>query len=602
MMVRRKINSTAPPDNAAAQLLVPTEPPVPGVKLELGTLLIEAIKAQRKFLSKSSSLSVRSTAFGDNNTIESGRELLQTLQDTVHDKTTTFINELKRSVLNKKSSSSSAYSSVSYNRTNNYSSSTSTTTTDAPVRCFEFLLDILSNNNGGTNTSSFHLRRSALSLSHEILIRSRDARSYFARGQCLLDFVRIIEGVEYEQVITIAREEEELLGRDGDNNDGGRSSRGSGSNILSPSALFQLEAIELVHELASKYGNIYTEFIVASRLLGDISTNFTMQHHQTNSRHENSGNAAPDNADSQQHRANNNARMLRNERNTALECGQRACQILERMIERADMYFRILVPRFGGFNTFIVSNYKSDAGNDTGDDDDDDDDDINDGSIDWEEGNIEILIDDTEHNIKGINNNDHQAAVSHTLAVMERSGAILEGALAIRVHGDTSEAEVNLPAIGQDDHVPDNVSARKKLHNLVVKLSHRLSRMNQWIFALSSADGMEERTVIDPITSRPLISLVLLSEEKRAIRSMLLQRMMKVRGEIEGVLRSSSKLGIFQEESHSKVRAIESEGISASVNRIANDTLGGIKRPSLPPVSKRKKAKIPRINVIYRKT
>jgi hypothetical protein len=416
----------------------------------------------------------------------------------------------------------------------------------------------------------------------------------------------MIEGVEYEQV-AIAREEEELLGRDS-NNDGGRSSRDSGGNILSPSALFQLEAIELVHELASKHGNIYTEFMVASRLLGDISTNFTMQHHHFNSRHENSGgNAAPDNSDSgtitsQQYRANNNNdRTLRNERNTALECGQRACEILERMIERADIYFRILVPRFGGFNTSNESNYKSDAGHDTGDDDDDE---IDDGSIDWEEGGIEILIDDTEHNIEGINNNDHQAAVSHTLAVMERSGAILEGALAIRVHGDTSEAEVNLPAIGQDDHVPDNVSARKKLHNLIVKLSHRLSRMNQWIFALSYADGMEERTVIDPITSRPLISLALLSEEKRAIRSMLLQRMMKVRGEIEGVLRSSSKLGIFQEESRSevKIRAIKSEGISASVNRIANDTLAGIKRRSLPPVSKRKKAKIPRINVIYRKT
>jgi hypothetical protein len=411
----------------------------------------------------------------------------------------------------------------------------------------------------------------------------------------------MIEGVEYEQVIAIAREEEELC-RDGDHNDGGRS---RGSNILSPSALFQLEAVELVHELSAKYGNIYTEFMVASRLLGDISTNFTMQHHHFNSHHENSGDkAALDNVDSgtitsHQNRANNNARTLRNERNTALECGQRACQILDRMIERADMYFRILVPRLGGFNTSIESNYKSDAGNDT---DDDDDDDIDDGSINWEEGDIDLLIDDTEHNIEGINN-DHQAAVSHTLAVMERSGAILEGALVIRVHENMSEAEVDLPAIGQDDHVPDYISARKKLHNLVVKLSHRLSRMNQWIFALSHADGMEERTVIDPITSRPLISLVLLSEEKRAIRSMLLQRMMKVREEIEGMLRSSSKLGIFQEESRGevKIRAIESEGISASVNRIANDTLAGIKRPSLPPVSKRKKARIPRISVIYRK-
>jgi hypothetical protein len=266
------------------------------------------------------------------------------------------------------------------------------------------------------------------------------------------------------------------------------------------------------------------------------------------------------------------------------------------MIERADIYFRILVPRFGGFNTSIESIHKRDTGND-----DDDDDDVDDGSIDWEEGDVELLIDDAEHNIVGINN-DHQAAVSHTLAVMEKTGALLEGALAIQVHGDKSEADVNLPATGQD-HVPDDVSARKKLQNLVVKLSHRLSRMNQWIFALSYADGMDERTVIDPITPRPLISLVLLSEEKRAVRSMILQRMMKVRGEIECVLHSASKLGIVQKESRSevKIRAIERAGISAAVNRIANDTLAGIKRPSLPPLSKRKRTKIPRINVIYRK-
>lgn len=586
IMARRKINSTAPPYNEAAQLLVPTEPSVPGVKLELGILLIQAIKARRKLLSKTSSLS-SSTADDGNNNIQS-RELLQTLQDNVSDKTTAFLNELKRSVQNKSSWSSSA-SSVSYKRTN----STTTYTTHAPVRCFEFLLDILSNNNDGTNTSSFHLRRSALAISHEILTRSRDARSFFARGQCLLDFVRMIEGVEYEQVMAVVGEDE----IDRDDNDGGRS-RGQ----LSPRALFQLEAIELIHELSIKYGNLYTEFMVSSRLLGDISTNFTMQHHHFNNLHEDCGNAAPENAESgtassqQQQRANNNARSLRTERNVALEYGSRACQILERMVERADVYFRILVPRFGGFNTSIESNHKRDTDNDTGDDDDD----VDDGSIDWEEGDFELLIDDAEHNIDGIVN-DHQTAVSQTLAVMERSGALLEGALAIQVHGDKAEADVNLPATGQD-HVPDDVSARKKLHNLIVKLSHRLFCINQWIFALSHADGMDERTVIDPITARPLISLVLLSEEKRAVRSMLLQRMMKVRGEIECVLCSASKLGIVEKESRSKVRAIESEGISAAVNTIAaNDTLAGIKRPSLPPISKRKRTKIPRINFIYRK-
>jgi hypothetical protein len=120
----------------------------------------------------------------------------------------------------------------------------------------------------------------------------------------------MIEGVEYEQVMAVVGEDEK--GRD--DNDGGRS-RGQ----LSPRALFQLEAIELIHDMSTKYGNLYTEFMVASRLLGDVSTNLTMQHHHYNISHEDRGNAAPENAEpgmvssQQQQHVNNNARTLRNE-------------------------------------------------------------------------------------------------------------------------------------------------------------------------------------------------------------------------------------------------------------------------------------------------
>ena len=40
---------------------------------------------------------------------------------------------------------------------------------------------------------------------------------------------------------------------------------------------------------------------------------------------------------------------LRIERDVALKKGMRACDVLERMVKKADGYFRLLVPRYGGF-------------------------------------------------------------------------------------------------------------------------------------------------------------------------------------------------------------------------------------------------------------
>jgi len=60
---------------------------------------------------------------------------------------------------------------------------------------------------------------------------------------------------------------------------------------------------------------------------------------------------------------------------------------------------------------------------------------------------------------------------------------------------------------------------------------------------------MEERAVIDPAMAgipgnEGPVSLVLLSEEKRFMRSQVLQQLIKVRGEVQGVLRSAATLGI----------------------------------------------------------
>ena len=47
---------------------------------------------------------------------------------------------------------------------------------------------------------------------------------------------------------------------------------------------------------------------------------------------------------------------MQRERDIAFEHGPKACQSLEGMVERrADEYFRILIPRFGGFNAEPVN-------------------------------------------------------------------------------------------------------------------------------------------------------------------------------------------------------------------------------------------------------
>ena len=107
-------------------------------------------------------------------------------------------------------------------------------------------------------------------------------------------------------------------------------------------------------------------------------------------------------------------------------------------------------------------------------------------------------------------------------------------------------------------------------------------------------------------------SLVLLSEGKRQLRGQLLQRMMKLRGEIEGVLRSAAKLGITpngaeKKDDNSGSGAQENEGEQAQIESNGSDhnsNTTGMKRlwtsesEALAVVSKKKKS---RFKILYRK-
>ncbi|KAL7550994.1 hypothetical protein ACHAWF_017412 [Thalassiosira exigua] len=561
---------------------VPTDPPVPGVDCELGTLLVRAVKARRKFLSKSSSAE---------------SDAPENLRNGADDATTAFLRHLRR----RAEASTSPRARCGGKDA------------DAPARCLAFLLEVLSD-----GAHSLRLRRAALALAGEILDRSADARAYLAgEGGRLLDLASVVEAA-------------------GDEPGGEEPTNGGADGEASPASTFRREATELVHRLASRFGRFYAQFVVASRLLGDASVG-------------SSSDGAAFISDGGA-RLSKKARMsrLRRERDTALAHGEKACRSSERMVERADECFRVLVPRFGGFNVEAtgkpkdgsreerpservgkanltvessVSNCKDDRNNDNNcgggggvaDDAENDSDD----SIDWEEGDddfSEEQINDSTQDASSVV--DPQVAIEQTMDIMERAGALLDGELAVQVTVDSIGAEEapieRATAASQLESATSTISraeVRRKLETIVKKLSTRqLPRFHQWIHALSHADGMHERAVADPAPevggakNGGPVSLVLLPESKRALRRVLLQRMMKVRGEIESVLQSAARLGIRHEGSESG--NLDDRGGTDNVvrrERSGHGTMARVKRqwmPEMQPLSlanrKRKPKKKPR--------
>jgi len=496
-------------------------------------------------------------------------------------------------------------------------------------------------------------------MTNQILLKSSNARNYFAKDTSspLMNFIGMVERLGRE-IMTNATTTAEAAGST-TATEGGNPSRPEVERL-------QLEAVELIHTLANQFGIHYPQYTVASRLLGDISLHFSpplVTTMQNNSR----GNATT------------RMRMLRTLRDEALSTlGIDACCQYECMVDRADSYFRTLMPRFGGFNTSNAgcdavptkhdeeheaevrdvetseeekvgidssSRNQIESGNGANvgavQEGDDDDDDI---SIDWEEGDIEAMdeINDYSHRGNIISNNDHcvladhQTAVANTLDVMTRSGALLDGQLVVQIgNGGTSTIRTEQSthpggeasrdsANSTTEHVGAEVPtivARRRLRNLVRKIASRhLPRLNQWIHALSHADMMEERAVIDPATamlpggtrqSVGPVSLVLLSQEKRAMRGKMLQRMMQIREDLVGVLRSSESLGITPDmKKGAHVRVVEGS------SDVLNDASTVARTNEIPPtiplrsnslalpnsIRKRKVSKTSRFHVIYRKS
>ncbi|EED91149.1 predicted protein [Thalassiosira pseudonana CCMP1335] len=495
------------------QPLVLTESPISGVNIELATLLINAIKVRRKYLSKSSASSSDGVLVDNDAAKEATtrQQILQTLEGNAEDATTAFLNELRRQV------------------------------------------------------------------------------------------------------------------------EGAKTNKPQTTQNKSSQQMFQQEATELIHHLADKYARLYNEFTVASMLLGDVSISLSTTSNATYS-HRGTRQSQP---------RRNDARALRRERDIALDRGMKACQILEQMIERADEYFGVLVPRFGGFalesgeaiDARVEEVIKSEDGvgrdesvlnevdppdNSTAFNDDAEEDDD---SINWEAGDMDES-DSMDDSIL------HQSAVEQTLTIMERSGALQEGGLSVNLDTTTTAAlahsntATNETANATNDKADPRAKARIKLQKLVQKLSsQRLPRLNSWIHALSHADLMEERAVVDPASSIGTasttgpVSLVLLSQEKRALRLPLLKQLMKVRGEVEEVLRSAAKIGVLPDgiepiqsndnscEDRAESQAVNQRTLARNTNTRKRKWLSGtfVAVGSQPNNRKKQKQTKYKFKVFYRK-
>ncbi|KAL7434264.1 hypothetical protein ACHAXH_002581 [Discostella pseudostelligera] len=296
--------------------------PVPGVDNELAFHLIHAIKARRKWLSSLSKRHVNTTT-GSNSSNETNDA-----EHAANDTTTTFLNALQHHV----STPQRQHSRTTTTSKNTISrGGTNESQSNAPSKCLHFLLEIISDPN-----NSIHLRRSALYMTSQILLKSSNARNYFAKDTSspLMNFIGMVERLGGEMMMTTTTADAA----------GSTTATEGGNQSQTEVERLQLEAVELIHTLAHQFGIHYPQYTVASRLLGDTSLHFSPPPASSAT----TSTSTTTMQNNSRGRATTRMRMLRTLRDEALtSLGIDACCQYERMMGRADSYFRILMPRFG---------------------------------------------------------------------------------------------------------------------------------------------------------------------------------------------------------------------------------------------------------------
>ena len=385
-----------------------------------------------------------------------------------------------------------------------------------PVACLTFLWNLVAD----AANVKLPTRRAALALAAELLQRSAECRSAFCTANRLREYIDVVSSLGAERATNV--------------------SPASDDAVLALKRTMQREAAELLSELSDRFGAHYPRLTVAARYLEERE-GVVVQSSTAPS-------VAPAPGESSGSTFTGNMEDLRRGRDLAIKHGEREYSRVRKILHRADACFEILVPRIHlgserpiaspdtGADSARKETEKPVVGGNWSDEEEEDD-------IDWEEGDVDYEGRSENHAVK--NNDDlaekgsydHEAAVERTLAVMERSQGVEGGELEIDLGAKRGEEVVSA------DAAASATVARATLDRCVDLLSTRhFPRLAFWVNCLVTADGMMVQSQQHVGNSVGQSSLVVMPSSLRKKRAQTLELVMGLKGEVARTLTSAARI------------------------------------------------------------
>ena len=400
-----------------------------------------------------------------------------------------------------------------------------------PVASLAFLLGLFFANDGSVKLPT---RRAALALASDLLQRSAECREGFASPERLRQFIEVVSSVGSSP------------GRDTN-----RSSAGAGSDEEGDAALrmlVQQEAVQLLASLSDRFGSYYPRLTVAARYLEEREGIALWQSFSSSS----SSSSANSGGSGLGDLVSNNAMVdLRRGRDMAMAKVDKAYGRIRKILDRADECFEILVPRIGGRGgapvreamqdaITLASKWRGDDGDESDEEDDDED------GIDWEEGDDDDDDDDDDGIYKAPK--DHEKAVERTLAQMERSRGIEDGAIEIRL-GNNGDVDAESSGGGVDGASSVTTAATRKMLGRCVQLldEKHMPRLAFWLDCLHKADNMVIQQAVqhaENTLATVHASLVAMPPLLRKKRSETLKVVSALKSDCVNAMTSACQLGI----------------------------------------------------------
>lgn len=541
---------------------------IEGIPADLTPVLLHAIKAKRKYLSKkpgttteSADVDQSATTTAPDNQDDVDDVLARVAARSEHDRirqeqrqaaggasdktrlasedaTRSFLNAVRCEAAHFGSRSSTAGQRAEENgwslggntSAKSGGAASTTTTTSVPVGCLTFLLNLFAD---ADDSVKLPTRRAALLLAAELLRRSAECRASFCSAHRLREYIDVVANLGTTRTSSNA------------NNNGADADAESALR-----ATVQREAAELLSELSGRFGSHYPRFVVAARYLEEREGVVVGVQSSNGAAATAADGATSTTLTNATVAANTGMADLRRGRDLAIKHGEKEYTRVRRILDRADACFEILVPRIGGPGRSLAPSNAAAAAEETGNasvggnwsDEDEEDDDI-----DWEEGDLDANPKDgcTDNDTAEGDSNaatnkerplDHEEAVERTLAIMERSRGVEGGELEIDLGAGSKERTADAAA---------STTSRETLSRCAKLLSTKhMPRLTFWVNCLVTADGMMIQSQQNTAFSSAQTSLVLMPASLRKQRAETLNLMLGLKGEVARALASAARIGI----------------------------------------------------------